>query len=364
MIRLCRLQSRLQDGGGWKSTSGGAKVTRGLCSSMSYSLSTLSHTLSTLSCSSISSTVIARKTRSNHNARWFCQIHQEWNTQRRGQWRCFTRGPLHKAKARSRCSVQEKQLERRSIDSSTTYTTSATIVRRSCLGEETQGENSIAILISTWTKLKTEKNIPCIASGFVFFSPSHNKLSAFSGTGARNLCSSPLSLLHLQMSPSLTILSLLPSQVDKYFQKKVIVIPQILPPTAQTHNCFLGKICPPSVPFLLLLSQQGLQSQVSRRPILSDCICTNCKLYLSQLQIVVVQIMNYQAPALPPPRQLARRLSHSCCHRIRPLLELYRDQVPHNIGSLKDIFVFWLFSFISFVKYCIHVLFQRKGKDI
>ena len=37
------------------------------------------------------------------------------------------------------------------------------------------------------------------------------------GAGAGNLCSSPLLLLHLQMSPSLTLLSFFPSQVSKYF---------------------------------------------------------------------------------------------------------------------------------------------------
>ena len=354
MIRLCRLQSRLQDGGGWKSTSGGAKVTRGLCSSMSYSLSTLS----TLSRSSISSTVIARKTRSNHNARWFCQIHREWNTHRRGQWRCFTRGPLHKAKVRSRCSVQEKQLERRSIDSSTTYTTSATIVRRSCLGEETQGENSIAILISTWTKLKTEKNIPCIASGFVFFSPSHKKLSAFSGTGARNLCSSPLSLLHLQMSPSLTILSLLPSQVDKYFQKKTSNRDSS---DTSTHRPNTQQLFGKDLPAQRSLPPPSLPT---RSTVAGEQKANPVRLYLSQLQIVAVQIMNYQAPALPPPRQLARRLSHSCCHRIRPLLELYRDQVPHNIGSLKDIFVFLAFFFHFFRQIFHSCPLPKKGKDI
>ena len=119
-------------------------------STMSHTLSTLSNTLSTkpyslstLSCSTISSTVAARKTR-KHIAKWFRQIHQERGPQRGRESRHFTRGVLFKAKARVN-SVQEKQLEGMSIDATTT---SATNVRSSCLGEEAKGKNLITISCS------------------------------------------------------------------------------------------------------------------------------------------------------------------------------------------------------------------------
>ena len=90
------------------------------------------------------------------------------------------------------------------------------------------------------------------------------------GTGAGNLCSSPLLLLHLQMSPSLTLLSFFPSQVSKYFllQSRVKFF-QIFPPSSETHDCFLGEIHPAVIPFHIH-PPQGLQPQVDISAIEND----------------------------------------------------------------------------------------------
>ena len=116
-----------------------------------------------------------------------------------------------------------------------------------------------------------------------------------------------------------------------YLTRVKNVIPQIFPPTAQTHGCFLGEICSPSLPFLLH-SPEGLQPQVSRSTMDANAgenlrPCPRQFVFQTQQKDQQMLSRKSQASAVPPPRQLACSLPHSCCHCLRPILELLRDKV-------------------------------------
>ena len=118
------------------------------------------------------------------------------------------------------------------------------------------------------TKLKIEKQRThfVFCEKTLFCSQRHNKLSLLFQELELEIFAVPLSASSTSKCPLLS--RSCPSSLHRWmniFSLHQNMIPQIFPPTAQTNSCFLGQICPTSVP-LLLHSSQGLQPQVNQRP--------------------------------------------------------------------------------------------------